>query len=387
MGSLLNSASSSLALQTLRTVQKQLTKTQAEMTTGKKVSDARDGAATWAKANTISSDRSRISSIVSGLQETKAAVDIAITAANNIVSKITTIGTQVASYTPGDAAQLSTINAAINSAAAQIDSYATTTYNGLNLLNNTTSNNVTSGLTRSSANVVTTQTIAVAGVGLHRTAGASVNGIDIASSGSAGGAKSGTIAATAGSTLVLNVQSAAAASGVVTSMTIGDKTVSYTAGAGVTEGTVASALKSSFESLGVSGISFTLSAGDLSVVNDTGSAVNVAVTTNSASSGALAGLTGTLDASTLSSGTVSTALTSAQTNAGVLGNLSNRLSSQIDFLNSIGDHMDSSVSELTDADMESTAARLQALQVQQQLAVQSLAISNSNNQVVLQLFK
>ena len=42
---------------------------------------------------------------------------------------------------------------------------------------------------------------------------------------------------------------------------------------------------------------------------------------------------------------------------------------------------------MVDADMEEASARLQALQVQQQLGVQALSIANQAPQVILSLFK
>lgn len=42
---------------------------------------------------------------------------------------------------------------------------------------------------------------------------------------------------------------------------------------------------------------------------------------------------------------------------------------------------------MVDADMEEEAARLQAYQVQQQLAVQSLSIANQSPQSLLSLFR
>jgi flagellin len=45
------------------------------------------------------------------------------------------------------------------------------------------------------------------------------------------------------------------------------------------------------------------------------------------------------------------------------------------------------VSSLVDADMNEASTRLQALQTQQQLGVQSLSISNQNTQMILKLFQ
>ena len=57
------------------------------------------------------------------------------------------------------------------------------------------------------------------------------------------------------------------------------------------------------------------------------------------------------------------------------------------FLSSLTDTLDSGVSSMVDADMESEAARLQALQVQQQLSTQSLSMANQTPQNILSLFR
>ena len=63
------------------------------------------------------------------------------------------------------------------------------------------------------------------------------------------------------------------------------------------------------------------------------------------------------------------------------------LEGQMEFIDSLTDTLDSGVSSMVDADMEQEAARLQALQVQQQLATQSLSIANRAPQNVLSLFR
>ena len=54
----------------------------------------------------------------------------------------------------------------------------------------------------------------------------------------------------------------------------------------------------------------------------------------------------------------------------------------------MGDHsLKAGIGSLVDADMEEASARLQALQVQQQLGIQSLSIANSSSQNILALFR
>jgi flagellin len=73
--------------------------------------------------------------------------------------------------------------------------------------------------------------------------------------------------------------------------------------------------------------------------------------------------------------------------AAALGAAANRISGQRDFVGKVMDAMKSGIGSLVDADMEATSARLQALQTQQQLGVQALAIANQAPQTILQLFR
>ncbi|WP_454686038.1 flagellin N-terminal helical domain-containing protein [Agrobacterium leguminum] len=71
----------------------------------------------------------------------------------------------------------------------------------------------------------------------------------------------------------------------------------------------------------------------------------------------------------------------------VLGSLEKRNSMQADFLDSLMDSIERGVSRLIDADMEEASARMNALQTQQQLAIQSLQIANSQPHALLNLFR
>ena len=80
-------------------------------------------------------------------------------------------------------------------------------------------------------------------------------------------------------------------------------------------------------------------------------------------------------------------LAASITAATSLGVTENTLDGQMQFLDSLTDTLDSGVSSMVDADMEEEAARLQAYQVQQQLATQSLSIANQSPQNILSLFR
>jgi flagellin len=70
-----------------------------------------------------------------------------------------------------------------------------------------------------------------------------------------------------------------------------------------------------------------------------------------------------------------------------LGIAEKSIETQQGFLKNLTDGLDKGVGSLVDADMEKEAARLQALQVQQQLATQSLSIANQAPQSIMALFR
>ena len=73
--------------------------------------------------------------------------------------------------------------------------------------------------------------------------------------------------------------------------------------------------------------------------------------------------------------------------AASFGSAQGRLETQADFISGLSDSLKSGIGALVDADMEEASARLQALQVQQQLGVQALSIANQAPQSILSLFR
>ncbi|KGD87663.1 flagellin [Rhizobium sp. YS-1r] len=80
-------------------------------------------------------------------------------------------------------------------------------------------------------------------------------------------------------------------------------------------------------------------------------------------------------------------LQKAVSSAAKLGSLSMRIGMQDDYVTHLSNALDSGVGRLVDADMNDASTRLKALQAQQQLAVQSLQIANSDSQNIMQLFR
>lgn len=85
--------------------------------------------------------------------------------------------------------------------------------------------------------------------------------------------------------------------------------------------------------------------------------------------------------------TIETAVTTASDAAAVFGSVQSRVAIQRDFVSALADALTAGIGSLVDANMEEEAARLTALQTQQQLSIQSLSIANAAPQSILALFR
>lgn len=108
--------------------------------------------------------------------------------------------------------------------------------------------------------------------------------------------------------------------------------------------------------------------------------------------GSIITLTSTSTINTVTSATTNLAkldasLSNVNQALGDLGAQASQISAHITFVGKLSDTLTAGVGSLVDADMAKDSARLQALQVQQQLGAQSLSIANQAPQVVLSLFK
>jgi flagellin len=72
---------------------------------------------------------------------------------------------------------------------------------------------------------------------------------------------------------------------------------------------------------------------------------------------------------------------------GDLGSQAKQIEAHNTFISKLTDVLNSGVGHLVDADMAKESARLQSLQVQQQLGAQALSIANQAPQIILSLFK
>jgi len=83
---------------------------------------------------------------------------------------------------------------------------------------------------------------------------------------------------------------------------------------------------------------------------------------------------------------VTVAISKVTQAAADLGAIKSRIENAGNFVKALVDSVTRGIGQLVDADMSAESTRLQALQVQQQLGVQSLSIANQSAQTLLQLF-
>jgi flagellin len=83
---------------------------------------------------------------------------------------------------------------------------------------------------------------------------------------------------------------------------------------------------------------------------------------------------------------VQAALTAVTQYASLIGATQDRMTSASTFNSALSSDYSNGVGALVDADMNEASTRLQALQTQQQLGIQSLSIANQNSQLILKLF-
>ncbi|MCR5875944.1 flagellin [Phenylobacterium sp. J426] len=81
------------------------------------------------------------------------------------------------------------------------------------------------------------------------------------------------------------------------------------------------------------------------------------------------------------------AISSVNQSLGNLGSQAKQIEAHLEFVSKLTDVLEGGVGNLVDADLAKESARLQALQVQQQLGAQALAIANSSPQIILSLFR
>ena len=85
--------------------------------------------------------------------------------------------------------------------------------------------------------------------------------------------------------------------------------------------------------------------------------------------------------------TVNAAISSVNSASSALGAAGSTIDQQATFASALSDSLTTGIGSLVDADLNEASTRLNALQTQQQLGVQSFSVANQNSQIILKLFQ
>ena len=192
--------------------------------------------------------------------------------------------------------------------------------------------------------------------------------------------------------------SAAVSEGDGYQVTVGSTAYTYVAGKGESFEDVARGLKAAVDGGNVTDLSTKVeqnASGQWVLKIDNDSATSVALARAGAAggtaSGGLFGLSG-IDVQTgagaeAALGNIETLIQNSIDAAANFGSAGGRIETQKSFISKLTDALKTGIGSMVDADMEEASARLQALQTQQQLGIQSLSIANQAPQSILALFR
>jgi flagellin len=402
MSSILTNSSSMVALQTLKSVNSNLSKVQNEISTGKSVASAKDNAAVWAISKVMEADVKSFKGISDSLALGESTVAVARKASETVTDLLTQMKGKIvaAQESNVDRAKIQTDISALRD---QINSVVgAAQFNGLNLVNGSnTTVDVLASLDRQANGTVATSSITVNAQDLSTGGYAAANIFSASTAGTISGAGDTfvtTLDAAGGSDDVTIAHTGTWAEGDQVSVTIGKKTASYTvsandlASASTTDDLVAVGLKNAVDSLGIAGLTVdydSANAGELVFTNAGSADLSVTGQFKNAGAGGLGLLSG-IDVTsnpTAALGNIESLIQTAIGAAAEFGSVEKRIEIQSSFVSGLSDAMKVGIGSMVDADMEETSARLQALQVQQQLGIQSLSIANQAPQNVLSLFR
>lgn len=412
MSSILTNNSAMAALQTLKSIHASLEQVTSEVSSGKRVNQAKDNPAIWAVSKVISTDISAFKTISDNLGFGLATVGVAANAAQTIVNNLGEIKNKIiaAQSSNVDRAKLQADVVALRENTSSVVRGAQ--FNGLNLINGVTaSTNVLASIDRNGA-AVTANNILIPGQNLsvgaytRRTVFTGSDGVSTGADVAGFALNSGTVATPGTGRLIIQQGTLTNrfAAGDSVSVTIAGKTASYTvmaadiAATSNTNEIVAIGLKIAIESLGVAGLAvdydYTGNTANLTFKNSNGAGgtdYRVAAQFSNVGAGGLGALAG-MDISTAAGATaalssIETLISTSVSAASSFATTQGKIETQQAFVNSLADSLKTGIGAMVDTDMEEASARLQALQVQQQLSTQALSISNQQSQSLLSLFR
>lgn len=430
MASILTNTGAMVALQTLRGINQNMGKTQSDISTGKSVATAKDNAAVWAISKVMESDVMGFKGISTSLALGSSTVSTARSAAEKITTLLGEVKEKIVASQEENQDRVK-IQQDIVALRDQISSIVgAAQFNGLNLLGNSKGGgavadvlantgtgagilgsskvSVLSSLDRSGSTTVAASLISVskADLGTHELtfgSGAALGGTAITAGGSVAAAASATYTIAGDITTTGRTATPVLAgdgyriAGFGWSNGTPAGAVSYVARDGDTVNDIARALvdRINFESAkaGVKVTAELIGTAGIKINNNTAAAITL---TNSTSTAGKAGgglaLLGAVDVSTKEGANAALSAIEGLSQTAIqaaaeFGSAQKRIDIQKDFVNSLTDSLKAGIGSLVDADMEEASARLQALQVQQQLGVQALSIANQAPQNILSLFR
>ncbi len=384
---MLTNESSMIALTTLRQINRDLTSVQQEISTGRSISNARDNAAIWAVSTVMQSDVEGFETISSSLDLGASSVSVARGAAETVTGLLQNMKELIVSAQEENVDRTK-IQTDIDQLEAQITTIVDAAqFNGLNLLKGTDSISILASLNRASDGTVTTSDITIARNDLSITGGtvAAATGTITASLALADGSST----PTTGNIVVGGTITA----GEVFTIGDGTSTFTYTAQAGDDADAVGDGLRASIAAGSLpAGVTVTAGTGATIGFQNTNAATTTFTNTVTGVSTSGLASVATIDVTTTANATAALSNIEGLINTGIdaaasFGSAQKRIDIQNEFVKTLTDSLKSGIGALVEADLEEASARLQSLQVQQQLGVQALSIANQRPQVLLGLFQ
>lgn len=404
MSSILTNNSAMVALQTLKSINKNLATTQSEISTGKSIATAKDNSAVWAISKVMESDVEGFKAISDSLALGESSVAVARNASETITDLLTDIKGKIVAAQE-DNVDRTKIQEDIVALRDQVNSVVSAAqFNGLNLIDGQGGGaSVLSSLDRDASGGVTASSITIAEQDLSTggyVARAGTFALGTGTASATGDSFGVSLDATTGSD-TLTIDSTNLQAGDRLTLQFGESEVSYTVtasdlatgGGNDPDAVIATGLKSAIEG-GTSGITVAYdpaNAGDLVITNTNATSVALSGQVTNAGAGGLGALSA-IDVSsdagaTAALGAIEGLIDTAIDASAAFGSVEGRIETQSDFISKLSDSLKSGIGAMVDADMEEVSARLQALQTQQQLGVQSLSIANQAPQTILSLFR
>ncbi|MDP3736653.1 MAG: flagellin [Hyphomonadaceae bacterium] len=390
--------SAMIALQNLNATNESLADVQNRINTGLKVSGAKDNGAVFAIAEGQRARVSALSSVTDGINRASSAIDIALAAGTSIGKILQDMKSKAVSAQAQDLTteQRQAIQADFDAFRAQIDQVANSAqFNGLNLVasgganlnvlmsdlsQGTTGRQVASTVVAGLAPGLAAYMVGNGSVAAADTTGFTLNGVSIGTV---------TISATTTVQQYLDAVSTQTGGRVVASYNQSTGQFTYRAAEGVAvtnEFAVTNGGGASRTWLGHGGTAAAVAGGSV-----TTTVTNLDFTVGG--SGALstvsnaANLLANAGSALTTAGNIEAAITAINVQMASLGSQAKALDIQFDFLTSLSDTVEKGIGNLVDADLAKESAKLQSLQIKQQLGAQALSIANQSPQVLLSLFR